>query len=91
MQSGNISSPLLRTQKGDFRSIWKLIKLLANNKSMCQPESLAVAPGRVISAAVEMADYFNLHFMIIANKITQTLPTIDDISFDNYVSLFKLN
>ena len=68
--------------KGDSRSVWKLTKSLAINDSMCQAEFIAVAPRKVISAAVETAGYFNFHFTTIANKITQTLPAINDINFD---------
>lgn len=71
-----------KDMKGDSRSIWKLIKSLANNKSTRQPEFLTVATEKVISTATEMADFLNLHFTTIANKITQTLPVINDISFD---------
>ena len=56
---------------------------------MRQPEYLSVSPEKIINTSAEMADFFNIHFTTVADKIKSSLRVINDFDFTKLSQFVK--
>ena len=70
----------IQNNKGNVKSIWKLIKSLGgNNKPSRLPEFLIGECNKVLRNSCELiAEAFNIHFTSIASKIKSSLSAINN-------------
>ena len=78
----NFFKASFQNSKGNSKSIWKLIRSLGGGRPMRQLEFLKFTEEKIISAAAYVADYFNLHFTTVADKVKQSLLTVNGCNLD---------
>ena len=70
---------------GDSKAIWKLIKSLSGGNTSSQPSFIISDGNQLINDAGEIAEFFNVHSTIIAQKIKSNV-----ISLSQNLNLSKL-